>query len=447
MGTGSSSTVAGSAPALFVSAPASGSGKSVITAALARLHRNAGRDVRVFKHGPDFLDPMLLERASGATAYQIHPWMTGEDECRWRLARAAAEADLVLVEGSMGLFDGDASSADLAVLAGMPVLPVIDAAGMAQTFGAVVLGLKRWRDDLRMDWVVANRVGSPGHTGMLRDALPDGIGLLGGVPRTDAMSIPDRHLGIFQADEIEDLDERLDRAAAVLADVGCDQLPEAVRMEAAAPEPVAAHLAGRRVAVARDAAFAFIYPANLEWLREAGAEVVFFSPLADEAPPADADAVWLPGGYPELHLDALRGLRKCPEALRAHHAAGRALLAECGGLMFCMEAVVDRHGREAPGLGLLPGRAVLKERLCGLGLQSYEDGEISTKELRGHTFHHSTLETRAEPAGWTTRLRGGTAAEAVYRDGGLTGTYFHAYFPSAPALAAHLLGGDTEGAT
>ena len=165
-------------PAAMITAPGSGQGKSMVTAALARLHRNAGRKVRVFKHGPDYLDPMVLEVASGQPVYQLHPWMTGEDECRWRLAEAAQDADLILVEGSMGLFDGDPSSADLAKLMGIPALPVIDARGMAQTFGAVALGLSKFDSALPVYQVIANRIGSPRHGAMLRESLPEGISLL-----------------------------------------------------------------------------------------------------------------------------------------------------------------------------------------------------------------------------------------------------------------------------
>ena len=206
----------GKAHAALISAPGSGQGKSMVTAALARLHRNAGLTVRVFKHGPDYLDPMIQEVASGQPVYQLHPWMTGEEECRWRLAEAAQEADVILVEGSMGLFDGSPSSADLAILAGIPALPVIDAWGMAQTFGAVAQGLANYHPDLAIHEVIANRVGSPGHGKLLADSMPAGIALLGAIPRNEAMKIPDRHLGLVQASELSGLDAQLDAAACAL---------------------------------------------------------------------------------------------------------------------------------------------------------------------------------------------------------------------------------------
>lgn len=432
-----SPTIRGTAHAALITAPGSGQGKSMVTAALARLHRNAGRRVRVFKHGPDYLDPMLQEVASGAPVYQLHPWMTGEHECRWRLAQAAREADLILVEGSMGLFDGDPSSADLAILAGLPALPVIDAWGMAQTFGAVARGLADYHPALTIREVIANRVGSPGHGQLLRDSMPEGLTLLGAIPRSDAMAIPDRHLGLVQASELANLDAQLDAAAEVLKAAGLDRLPAEVTLSAEAPPPAPRLLEGVRIAVARDGAFAFIYRANLELLEAMGAELAFFSPLADAALPA-CDALWLPGGYPELHGARIAGNAGLRAAMRAHHDAGRPILAECGGLMACMERLVDGEGGEHAGFGLLPGTASMAGRLQGIGLQSLA---TDRGELRGHTYHHSTLATSATPWAHARRLAG-SAAEAVYREGSLTASYFHGYFPSAPALVAALFRGE-----
>ncbi|WP_092020643.1 cobyrinate a,c-diamide synthase [Marinobacter zhejiangensis] len=428
--------ITGQVPAALITAPGSGQGKSIVTAALARLHRNAGRKVRVFKHGPDYLDPMVLEVASGQPVYQLHPWMTGEDECRWRLAEAARDADLVLVEGAMGLFDGDPSSADLAALAGLPVLPVIDARGMAQTFGAVALGLASFRPNVQIHEVIANRIGSPRHGEMLADSLPDGIDLLGAIPRDEAMAIPDRHLGLVQASEIADLDRQLDAAAAVLAKAGLDRLPATVSLSAHRPAAPEQTLAGVRIAIARDAAFAFIYRANIDLLEALGAELVYFSPLADAALP-NADALWLPGGYPELHAATLAANTGLLSTIREFHRAGKPILAECGGLMACAEALVDKAGDRHSMLGLLPGTAVMESRLQGLGLQSLRADE---GELRGHTYHHSRLDTELPPLARTRKLAG-TEAEPVFHVGSLTATYFHGYFPSAPALVTALFRG------
>ena len=420
----------------MITAPGSGQGKSMVTAALARLHRNAGRTVRVFKHGPDYLDPMVLEVASGQPVYQLHPWMTGEAECRWRLAQAGRGADLILVEGSMGLFDGDPSSADLAKLMGIPALPVIDARGMAQTFGAVALGLARFDPQLPVHEVIANRIGSPRHGEMLRHCLPEGIRLLGAIPRNEAMNIPDRHLGLVQAGELTDLDERLDAAAAVLQEAGLDRLPQPVTLTAEPPQPPPRLLAGVRIAIARDAAFAFLYRANLDLLADMGAQLTFFSPLSDGQLP-EADALWLPGGYPELHAATLAANTAMLEAIRAHHAAGRPILAECGGLMACCDQLVDRDGHAHTLIGLMPGQASMAGRLQALGLQ----GLVTTSgELRGHTYHHSRLTTNWQPQARTRKVAG-AEGEPVFCHNGLVASYFHGYFPSASAVVAQIFRG------
>ena len=423
-------------PAAMITAPGSGQGKSMVTAALARLHRNAGRKVRVFKHGPDYLDPMVLEVASGQPVYQLHPWMTGEDECRWRLVEAAQDADLILVEGSMGLFDGDPSSADLAKLMGIPALPVIDARGMAQTFGAVALGLSKFDSALPVYQVIANRIGSPRHGAMLRESLPEGISLLGAIPRNEAMSLPNRHLGLVQAGELGDLEQRLDAAADVLAEAGLDGLPLPVTLEAEPPESPPPLLEGVRITIARDAALSFIYRANLDLLQAMGAKLSFFSPMIDSALP-DADALWLPGGYPELHGATLAGNRPMLEAIRNHYSAGKPMLAECGGLMACVEELADHDGEIHNLLGIIPGRASMAGRLQALGLQSLNTEQ---GQLRGHTYHHSRLETDWHPLARTRKVAG-TEAEPVYCRKGLVASYFHGYFPSSPELVAGIFRG------
>lgn len=428
-----------SCPAAFVAAPASGQGKTTVTAAMARYHRNRGLRVRVFKTGPDFLDPMILEQASGHPVDPLHLWMVGEEACRQMLFEAAQEADLILVEGSMGLFDGDPSGADLAVKFGLPVLALVDAGGMAQTFGAIVHGLSTWRPEMPFAGVIANRTGSPGHGRMLRDAMPEGVHFFGAIQRNEALSVPDRHLGLVQAGEVADLDARLEAAAAAIAEAGVTELPAPVTFTPAAgaddtPAP-AARLNGLRIGIARDAAFAFTYPGNLAFLQEQGAQLEFFSPVAGDGLPA-VDAVWLPGGYPELHLDALAANTRLKADLAAHHAASRPILAECGGFLYLLEELSDRDGHAAAMAGLVPGHAQLEDRLQGLGLQA---APLPEGELRGHTFHHTHAEVGLEPIAHCTRARGtGSNGEAVYRDGRLTATYLHAWFPSNPEAAAAL---------
>lgn len=421
-------------PALLVSAPASGQGKTSVTAALARWHTRQGRRVRVFKTGPDFLDPMILERASGAPVYQLDLWMNGEADVRARLYAAAGEADLILVEGVMGLYDGTPSSADLAVQLGLPVLAVIDGSAMAQTFGALATGLARYRTDVRVHGVAANRIGSAYHAKLLAESLPSDLRWLGALPRDPALALPERHLGLVPAEELADLDARLDALADAWGAHADAALPPPVvfpPVDTIAVKPV---LAGRRIAVARDDAFCFLYPANLDLLREAGAELVFFAPL-DGTPLPDCDAVWLPGGYPELHLDRLSQLHPLHAALHAHRDAGKPLLAECGGLLFALDTLADCDGHARPMAGLVPGHATMQPRLAGLGLQSVA---LPEGELRGHTFHYARAEIALAPIALASNPNQGPSREGVYRDRRMTASFVHLYFPSAPDAALRL---------
>ena len=424
-------------PALLVTAPASGQGKTTLVAALARRHRNLGRRVRVFKVGPDFLDPMVLERASGNAVYQLDLFMGGEAHCRRLLHEAAGEADLILVEGVMGFFDGEPSTADLAARFDLPVLAVIDSAAMAQTFGAVAHGLSGYREDVCLTGVVANRCAGARHQEMLRRSLPGNILWYGGLPRDAAFSIPARHLGLVQADELADLDASLDQAAAALGRAA-DRLPEAIAFafSPADAERQPADLAGRRIAVARDAAFSFIYRANLDLLQARGAELRFFSPLADEALP-DCDALWLPGGYPELHLERLAANTAMHEEIRRHHDDGKPMLAECGGMLYLARTLGDKEGRDARLVGLLPAQARMQQRLAALGLQA---AALPEGELRGHTYHHSQLACDLTPLVHARNPNhpDGGVGEAIYRLGRMTASYLHFYFPSNPEAAIAL---------
>ena len=427
-------------PAVLIAAPASGQGKTTVTAALARLHRNQGRKVRVFKCGPGFLDPMILERASGAPVYQLDLWMVGAQESRRLLWEAAGEADLILIEGVMGLFDGTPSSADLARHFGVPVLGVIDGTAMAQTFGALALGLARYQPDLPFAGVLANRVGTLRHAQLLEGSLTEGLRWYGALSRDIAIELPSRHLGLVQASELTDLDLRLDAAAAALAGSCEVALPPPVTFAAPTVAAVQPLLAGVRIAIARDEAFAFTYGASLDLLRAMGAELVFFSPIHDRELP-EADSLYLPGGYPELHHQALAANATMLAAIRAHHAAGKPLLAECGGMLYLLDALTDVEGTRAQLLGLLSGEAVMQKRLAALALQAVD---LPEGALRGHTYHHSLTSTELTPIARGESPNGGRGAEAVYREGRMTASYVHFYFPSNPtaiAILLHPLGG------
>jgi cobyrinic acid a,c-diamide synthase len=421
-------------PALFISAPGSSHGKTTVTAALARSHANQGRKVRVFKAGPDFLDPMILERACGHPVYQLDLWLAGEDACRRLVYDAAQDADLILIEGVMGLFDGKPCSADLAEKLGVPVLAVIDAKGAAQTLGAIAYGLAHFRPGLGFAGVLANSVASARHAEMIEQGMPPGMRYFGGLPRDARFVLPDRHLGLVQAQEIADLEVRLQAAAAAIASTALAELPAAVDFAGAPTETLPQALAGIRIAVARDNAFSFIYPANLDLLRTLGAELVFFSPLVDHALP-EADSLYLPGGYPELHLQQLQDNAAMKAALHTHFRNGKPIYAECGGMLYLLESLTDKTGTRAAMAGLLPGHAVMQARLKGLG---YQSAPMPSGMLRSHTFHHSVIDTSLAPVATGKRLYNTSEGEGIFQSKRLTASYLHCYFPSDPAAAAGL---------
>lgn len=421
-------------PALLVSASASGQGKTSFTAALARAHTRRGRRVQVFKTGPDFLDPMILAQASGRPVYQLDGWMGGDDDIRRRLYEAAGQCDLLLVEGVMGLFDGSSSSADLAARFGLPVLAVIDGSAMAQTFGAIALGLASYRADIRLHGVAANRVGSAYHASLLERSLPEGLAWLGALPRGEAMVLPERHLGLVAAGEQADLAARIDALADALEQHVDLALPPPVAFEPVSMAAVVPRLSGVRIAVARDQAFCFLYPANIDLLERAGATLSYFSPVAGDPLPS-CDAVWLPGGYPELHLPALSRNDHLRKALHAHVDSGRPLLAECGGMLFALDELSNARGEAVPMAGLLRGSASIQSRLAGLGMQS-----VSLPEgvLRGHTFHYAQAQIDDQPLAMAMNPDKGPSREAVYRRGRMTASFVHFYFPSQPDAAQRL---------
>ncbi len=420
-------------PALFVVAPASGQGKTTVVAALARLHTRQGRKVRVFKCGPDFLDPQIHAIASDWPCYNVDLWMCGEADAEWRLAEAAGHADLILIEGVMGLYDGEPSAAELAARLGVPILAVIDGSAMATSFGAIVYGLKHYRPGTQLNAAFANRVGSAYHAELLEKSLPPGIAWYGHLPRDADSALPERHLGLLPAAEIDGLARRIDRMADLLATTAAAALPPPISFSPASPPSILPLLAGKTIAIARDAAFCFLYPANLDCLVALGANLTYFSPLKDESLP-DCDAVWLPGGYPELHAETLAGNRQLWASLAAHVDCGKPLLAECGGMMALFETLVDIDGNSHAAGGLLPGKVTMQKNLAALGLQEIE---LPEGILRGHTFHYSNAQTPLAPLAQAKRPDG-RSGEAVYRLKRMTASYIHLYFPSNNEAAARL---------
>jgi len=414
-------------PAVLVSAPSSGQGKTLITAALARAWRNRGLRVQAFKCGPDFLDPMVLETATSRPVYNLDFTMCGEADCAAQLYRAAQESDLIIVEGVMGLYDGSPSSADIALRFDLPVILTIDAGGMAQTFGALASGLLGYQPALIGAGVLANKVGSEGHARLLRDSLPQHLSWFGALAKNESLTLPERHLGLFRASEITDLEEKIEIAANALASSSALPLPPPVVFKAPRKQPLPKLLANRTIAIARDAAFCFIYQANLDCLTEMGATLKFFSPLHDQSLP-EADAYWLPGGYPELHLDAISPNSAMRHSLQAALIANKPILAECGGMMALSESIDN-----SPAFGLLPGKSQIHKRLQGLGSLS---AELPQGELGAHTFHYGSFETTLAPIASTSTRFGKT--ENIYRHGSIHASFLHFYFASNPEAAAKL---------
>ncbi|GHB09140.1 cobyrinate a,c-diamide synthase [Modicisalibacter luteus] len=435
-------SLAAACPAVFIAAPASGQGKTTVTAALARMLRNQGKVVRVFKTGPDYLDPLVLAQASGQPVDQLDLWMAGEAYCRQRLYEAALEADLILVEGAMGLFDGEPSSADLAALFDLPMVIVMDVKGMAQTAAALVAGLAGFRDDIRIAGLIANACGSQRHRELIEAALPASIPLLAAVARDANLALPERHLGLVQAEEIrEDLETRFEAGAqALLAEGLAEALLQLPPVTFAPPQAGATEslpsLHDHIIGVARDAAFSFIYQANLDLLERMGATLRFFSPLSDEGLPP-CDAIWLPGGYPELHAAQLANNTAMRDDIRRFFAADKPILAECGGMLYALDTLTDYDGRTHTMLGLLPGHGAMRGRR---GCQGMQTAALPEGEIRGHAHHRSVAADTPTPIANGRRQRHPAPGEAIYRDRRLTASYLHLFFPDNPAAVARLFG-------
>jgi cobyrinic acid a,c-diamide synthase len=348
------------------------------------------------------------------------------------LYEAACDADLILIEGVMGLYDGKPSTADLAELFHLPVLAVIDAESMAQTFAAIASGLAAFRSSLTFAGVIANNVASVRHAQMLEEAAPTTIAYLGKIFRQTKMVLPSRHLGLVQAAEIDDIEARLNASADAVESTEIERALKPVEFRPAQRAQLVPLLANTTIAVARDQAFSFLYEANLRLLESMGARLVFFSPLADTTLPS-ADCVYLPGGYPELFLDRLSENVAMKNALQRHCESKKRIYAECGGMLYLLDRLVDKEGHEGKMLGLLPGEAVMEARLKALGYQSVE---FENGLLRGHTFHHSSVKIAEQPIAYGKRAHDSSQGEPVYRVGSMTASYLHFYFPSNPEAAA-----------
>lgn len=427
-------------PGLLVAAPASGTGKTTVMLGLLRALRDDGLAVQPFKSGPDYIDPAFHRAASGRTSFNLDSWSMPSTMLD-TLAEQADDADFALAEGSMGLFDGVAkpgatgngASADIARRMGWPVVLVIDVSGQAQSAAATALGFSRYNSSVRIAGVILNRVASPRHERLARSGMDAvGIRVFGALPRRGDLKLPERHLGLVQAVEHPDLDARIAEYADFLrAHVDIPALRDAASANArVASAPNWIRPPAQRIALAQDAAFSFTYAHVLEGWRRAGAEILPFSPLADEPPAADADLVWLPGGYPELHTGRLAEAQNFQSGLK-EFAQTRPVHGECGGYMALGEALIDADGvrHEMAGLlGLVTSyaqrkmhlgyrRATLLAPMCGVAV-----GEA----LTGHEFHYSTILEQPDAAlAHVTDAEGNAVAETGSYRGHVSGSFFH----------------------
>jgi cobyrinic acid a,c-diamide synthase len=434
------------APGLIIAAPSSGAGKTTIALGLMRALANRGFAVQPFKCGPDYIDPAFHVAAANRASFNLDSWAMRRELLAELVASQSSGVDICIAEGMMGLFDGGANvgrsgrgaTADIAELLGWPVVLVLDVSAQAETAAAIALGCAAYRPGVRIAGVILNRVAGAHHQGLIVPALErNGLRVFGALQRRDDIALPERHLGLVQAGETADLDVRLERLAETVA--------SAVRLEdvvaAALPSPLAAEeqvpLAhtrcrppGQRIALARDAAFSFTYPHLIESWRAEGAEVLPFSPLADEAPDAGADVVWLPGGYPELHAGTLSSARRFSSGIR--HAARRAAVhGECGGYMVLGQGIEDAQGTRHEMLGLLSLETSFAQRRLHLG---YRNARLladcalgrAGDEVLGHEFHYaSVVSSLDEPLVACTDAAREQVAESGSRRGQVTGTFFH----------------------
>ena len=436
-------------PGLLIAAPASGTGKTTVMLGLLAALRDRGLQVQPFKNGPDYIDPAFHRAASGRDSFNLDSWAMPGAMLDGMLS-VAEGADLVLGEGSMGLFDGVAApgatgngaSADLAARMGWPVVLVIDASGQAQTAAAVAQGLARFRPGVTVAGVILNRVASPRHEALIRNGMAEaGLTVLGVLPKRAAIAMPERHLGLVQAEEQPALQALIAESAQLMCDgVDLDALIAAARTTALTNAPAKVIPPGQRIALARDPAFSFVYPHLLHGWRAAGAEVLPFSPLADQAPDTSADVCWLPGGYPELHGATLAEADRFRTGLRAF-AEMKPVHGECGGYMAMGEAIVDKDGTRHRMAGLLGLVTSFEKRKMHLGyrravLTQAIPGYAAQSSLRGHEFHYSTiLHQPDEPLASVADATGATVPETgstrLQPGGGLsTGTFFHLIAPA-----------------
>ena len=425
---------------LVIAAPASGSGKTLLTLGLLRALKNRGVSAAGAKSGPDYIDPRFHEAACGYPSVNLDAWAMPTEQLTHLAAGQAGE--LLIIEGAMGAVDGagpqgSGSVADLAVTLGLPLIIVLDIARQGHSAALPVAGLRALRPDLPLAGVILNRVGSPRHEMMARATLAEtGVPVLGAIARHASLAMPERHLGLVQAGEHAGLEDFLENAACIVGNsVDLDAL---VTAAVALPGPDSArHLPplGQRIAIARDIAFSFAYPHLLQGWRVQGAQLSFFSPLADETPVSDCDAIYLPGGYPELHGETLSNASHFAAAMHSAARSGKPVYGECGGYMTLGTAIIDADGKPHQMLGLLPVETSFAVRKLKLGYRRFTPlaGAPWTTALMGHEFHYSTVvrEGSADRLFEATDACEQKLAPMGLRSGSVCGSYAHIIAPAS----------------
>lgn len=448
-------------PRLVIAGTASGVGKTTTFVALAAALRARGLVVAAFKCGPDYLDPTYHARATGAVSHNLDGWMMGRAAVTATFARATRGADIALIEGVMGLYDGaspdgeEGSAAEIAKWLAAPVVAVVDASGIARTLAAVGVGLRAFDPAVELAGLFANRVGSRGHLDLLKRACLPHVPVVGGLPRDEPHAFAERHLGLYSADadlvpdalvhtwgatfaEWNDVDAFL----ALARGAPPIELPEDAQSDAASAVPSPSPRC--RIGLARDAAFHFYYDDNLARLRALGAELVPFSPVADAALP-DIDGVYLGGGYPEVHAARLAANASMRASLRSFAERGGPIYAECGGLMYLADAVRTLDGTTHAMVGLVPGVAIMHDKLQALGYVEVETQRRTILggaglRMRGHQFRYSTLDGAPADAYSVRKRRGGGTSLEGYGSGAVLGSYVHVHWASNPLVAEGLVG-------
>lgn len=440
----------------------SGVGKTTITSGLISALRRRGLTVQPFKVGPDYIDPGYHTLAAGRACRNLDTWMIPPERLGTLFYHHAQSADISVIEGVMGLFDGQnyldetGSTAQIAKLTGSPVILIIDAGKMARSAAAIALGFQHFDPELQVAGFIANNVAGESHGEGVAAAIQQATGLpvFGTIPRNPALEIPERHLGLVPTAEPGRWQGFIDAAAEHISrHVDIDQVLAIARQAPPHPAtPILTDLQSQRhpdatrqpvIAVARDEAFNFIYEENLDLLRAAGARIIFFSPLKDSALPAGTGGLILSGGFPEVYAEKLSANEAMRQALREAHARGLPIYAECGGLMALTHSIVDLEGREYPMFGLLPGCSVMTKTLnMGYRLaQAAGDSWLMKRgeQVRGHEFHYSTWEGRPKnlPPAYSllpSNRQGQPQAEGVYT-GSVWASYLHLPFWAKPELA------------